>query len=108
ISRGNLSPRGDNDANSTRRKKLHAVPWRNSAADAGGGRQLSHASTGLGPARRRQADRAYVSLQEFWRGVCFRRTRGRSRRGRRTPSGDQFGWGYATISLQTKKIKGLH
>src|SRR6266478_7033214 len=103
ITRGTLLPREKNDAGNTRRKKLHAVPRRHSPADAGGGCRLSRSSAGLGPARRREADRADLPFQKFPGGVCLRGARGVTRRKRSAPSRDQLWLGLRNDLAADKK-----
>src|SRR4029077_10889221 len=98
-----LAPQENNDASSTRRKKLHAVPRRHSPADPGGGGRVSRSSAGLGLARRREADRADLPFQKFPRGVCLRRARGGTRRNRSAPSRDQLWLGLRNDLAPDKK-----
>src|SRR5262249_13115218 len=103
ITRGTLLPREKNDATSTRRKKLHAMPRRHSPADPAGGCRLARSSAALGAARRRQADRADLPLQKFPGGVCRRGARGGTRRNRSAPSRDQLWLGLRNDLAPDKK-----
>src|SRR5271168_4430302 len=77
------------DAITTRRKKLHALPRRSAAANAGRGRRLPWASAGLGVARWSKADRANLPLPKFPRVFRLRGAHGRACRGRVTSSRDR-------------------
>ena len=59
-------------------------------------------------AGRRHPDRTDLSVQNFAEAAAFVRQRGRLAEAERTIPDISFGWGYVTVSLRTKKIKGLH
>ena len=96
------------NGHSTRREKLHALPWRHPAAHPRGGRELPRPSSGLESAREaRRIERTYrfKNFREAFvfveRAAALAETEGHHPEIR-------FGWGFATVSLHTKKIKGLH
>ena len=63
----------------------------------------------MGLARRGDPHRAHLPLQEFRRGVLAFVERAAALAEAEGHHPDIcFGWGYATVSLRTKKIKGLH
>ena len=78
------------------------------AARPGSSRGSPSPDTRMGHSRRGAPDRADVQVQEFRRGVRLRRGARRLAEAEGHHPDISFGWGYATISLQTNKIKGLH
>ena len=69
---------------------------------------LPGAGSRLGPARRWPEDPAHLPVQELPRGAGLRAEAGELAEAEGHHPDIAFGWGYATVSLQTKKIKGLH
>ncbi len=87
---------------------MHPMQGRRSAAHVAGSPALSRPGSNLGIARRDAAHRAQVQVQEFWRGVALCAKGGELAEAEGHHPDISFGWGHATVSLQTKKIKGLH
>jgi 4a-hydroxytetrahydrobiopterin dehydratase len=62
----------------------------------------------VGAVRQRQADRADLQVPEFPRALTFVQQVGALAEREGHHPDRRFGWGYVTVSLQTKMIKGLH
>src|SRR3954454_8753934 len=90
------------------RENLHALPRRDPAAHPRGGRGTSPADTYLGRSRRQSPDRAHLPVQRLCRGARLCEPGGALAESEGHHPDICFGWGYATVSLQTHKIKGLH
>ena len=71
-------------------------------------RSLSRAGTGLGAAGRGDADERTYQFRSFGDAFAFVRGAGELAEAEFHHPDISFGWGYATVSLRTKKIKGLH
>ena len=92
----------------TDRKDLRAVPGRGAAAGAGRGPKISGADAGLGAARQgKRIERTY-KFKNFREALGFVDRVGGLAEDEGHHPDITFGWGYATISLHTHKIKGLH
>src|SRR5215212_3150159 len=84
------------------------MPRRHPAADHRGSRALPGAGAGLGIARRWPEDPAHHRFKNFREALGFVERAGELAEAEGHHPDIAFGWGYATVSLQTKKIKGLH
>jgi 4a-hydroxytetrahydrobiopterin dehydratase len=87
---------------------LHAVPWRHTAADRPGSRSLSCKAPDwalLDETKRIERTYRFKNFAEAFRFV-ERAASLAEAEGHHPDIG--FGWGYARVSLHTKKIKGLH
>jgi pterin-4a-carbinolamine dehydratase len=99
---------GNNVGERSRREDLHALPRRHPTADAGRGRGLP-----LAGARWSLMDGA-ARIERRFRFSNFREAFAFVVRAAELAEAEgnhpdiSFGWGYATVSLRTKKIKGLH
>jgi 4a-hydroxytetrahydrobiopterin dehydratase len=92
----------------TRRKVLHALPRRCGAAYGSTGRGVAGAGTRVGAHGRCTPDRAHFRLRDFREALTFVQKVGELAESEGHHPDISFGWGYATLSLRTKKIKGLH
>src|SRR5476649_176175 len=90
----------------TRREDLHAMPWRRSAADAGGGGGLSRSGAGVGVAGRDNENRTHLSLQELRRGLRVCSPGGRACGGRGASSGYLFRLGLRDGFVTNEKNQG--
>jgi 4a-hydroxytetrahydrobiopterin dehydratase len=59
-------------------------------------------------ARRGKADRSLLPIRNFADAFAFVRGAGELAEAEFHHPDISFGWGYATVSLRTKKIRGLH
>ena len=87
----------------TGREDLHAMPGRRAAADRRGGGSISRAGTGVDA-----AGRGDYRFGSFGDAFSFVRGAGELAEMEFHHPDISFGWGYAMVSLRTKKIKGLH
>jgi 4a-hydroxytetrahydrobiopterin dehydratase len=62
----------------------------------------------MGARRRRTSDRAFFPVSGLPRALAFVQKVGDLAESEGHHPDVSFGWGYATVSLRTKKIKGLH
>jgi 4a-hydroxytetrahydrobiopterin dehydratase len=87
------------------------VPWRYSAADAGGGGRIPryHVQAPEWALRDEitRIERTY-RFKNFAGASAFVRKAAELAEAEAHHPDISFGWGYATVSLRTKKIKGLH
>ena len=87
---------------------VRSLSGRPASADPDRGRALARRCAGMGIGRCGNPDRAPVPVQSLCRRFRVRDSAiGTGGSGRSSP-GICFGWGFATVSLQTKTIKGLH
>jgi pterin-4a-carbinolamine dehydratase len=84
------------------------VPRWRPATDAGRGGGLPHAGTRLVAAGRRHLDRAHYRFWDFRAAFAFVARAADLAEAEGHHPDISFGWGYAVVSLRTKKIKGLH
>lgn len=86
---------------------MHPVPWRHPAANRGRGRGIAHpgAEWALYDGATR-IERSY-KFKNFREAFAFVREAAELAEAEAHHPDISFGWGYATVSLRTKKIKGL-
>jgi hypothetical protein len=87
---------------------MHALPWRHPTTHSRGSRTLPCAGLGLGTPRRRSSYRADLPVPQPSRSRGLVQKIGELAEAEGHHPDISFGWGYATVGLQTKKIKGLH
>jgi pterin-4a-carbinolamine dehydratase len=86
---------------------MHALPWRHPTTHSRGSRTLPCAGLGLGTPRRHRIERTF-RFRSFREAGAFVQKIGELAEAEGHHPDISFGWGYATVGLQTKKIKGLH
>ena len=84
------------------------TPCRGGIPPLTGSRTLPCAGLGLGTPQRRSLHRADFRFRNFREAGAFVQEIGELAEAEGHHPDISFGWGYATVGLQTKKIKGLH
>jgi len=84
-------------------ENLHPVSRRHPAADTSGSRRTPPTSSGMGAHGQCAPDR-----EDFSFLLVFVQKVGELAEAEGHHPDVTFGWGYGTVSLRTKKIKGLH
>src|SRR6266446_5715177 len=87
---------------------MHSVQRRNPAAHAAAGRRTSCLGLRLRAARRAHRIKRKFKFPNFGEGLRFVTRVGELAEAEGHHPDISFGWGHATVSLSTKKIKGLH
>jgi 4a-hydroxytetrahydrobiopterin dehydratase len=101
-------PREEFDDQRTGREDLHAMPGRRAAADRRGGGSVSlQAPEWMLREEATRIERTY-RFKSFGNAFAFVRGAGELAEAEFHHPDISFAWGYATVSLRTKKIKGLH
>src|SRR5262249_36124743 len=90
------------------RENLHPLPGWHPSTDARGSGTAPLPGSAMGTSRRCPSHRAKLPISQFSRGAELRGQRQRTAEAQGHHPDINFGWGYATVSLRTKKIKGLH
>ena len=98
----------DSDDQCIGREDLHALPRRRAAADRRGGGGVSCAGTRMGLRDEATRIERTYRFSSFGDAFAFVRGAGELAEAEFHHPDISFGWGYATVSLRTKKIKGLH
>ncbi|WP_245268823.1 4a-hydroxytetrahydrobiopterin dehydratase [Mesorhizobium sp. WSM2561] len=89
-------------------ENLYALPRRHTAADREGSRRISFPDARLGSSGGGTPDTPQFKFADFREALTFVDEVGRLAEEEGHHPDICFGWGYAEISLQTHKIRGLH